>query len=82
MARTPKTERQRAEEAIDVARRKVERLVKAENHQAELLERTRHELDDARRLLEYRSQHPALPTENRRLNPGGVITTTKETTTP
>lgn len=82
MARQQKTERERAEEALAVAQRKVERLVKAEKHQAELLELTRRELDDARRLLEYRSSHPALPPENRRLNPGGVGTTPKETTTP
>lgn len=60
MARQQKTERQRAAEALDVARRKVERLVKAEKHQAELLDLTRRELDEARRLLEYRTAHPAL----------------------
>lgn len=82
MARQQKTERQRAEEALDVAHRKVDRLEQAEKHQATLLDLTRRELDDARRLLEYRSTHPALPTENRRPNPGGVVTTPKETTTP
>lgn len=74
MARQTKTERQRAEDALAVARRKVDRLVKAEKHQAELLELTRRELGDARRLLEYRASHPALPQQN--------PTNRQETTTP
>lgn len=60
MARQQKSERQRAEEALAVARRKVRRLETAEKHQTELLELTRRELADARRLLTYRSEHPAL----------------------
>lgn len=74
MARQQKTERQRAEEARDIAQRKVTRLVQAEKHQAALLDMTRRELDDARLLLEYRSSHPALPST--------TPTTTKENTTP
>lgn len=75
MARKQKTERQRAEEALAVAQRKVDRLVKAEQHQASLLDMTRAELADERRILAYRAQHPALPQKS---DP----TTQKETTTP
>lgn len=66
MTRQIKTEQQRAVEAHAAARRKVERLVKAEAHQASLLDLTRRELDDARRLLEYRTNHPALQNPNQK----------------
>jgi hypothetical protein len=82
MARQQKTERQRAEEALAVAHRKVERLVAAEKHQAELLDLTRTELDDARRLLQYRQQHPALPRDSSTATASSITTTPKETTTP
>lgn len=74
MTRQQKTEKQRAEEAHAVAIRKVKRLVQAEAHQAGLLEITRRELDEARRLLEYRAAHPALQST--------TPTTTEETTRP
>jgi len=81
MARRQKTERERAEEALAVAQRRVERLVGAEKHQAELLALTRRELDEARRLLQYRQQHPALPRDSSTAS-ASSITTSKETTTP
>lgn len=69
MARQQKTERQRAEEALEVAHRKVNRLAKAEKHQTELLDLTRAELDEARRIQKYRAQHPALQDPTTEENP-------------
>lgn len=59
-ARRTKTARERAEEALGVEQRKVDRLQKAVNHQSSLLAQYRAELSEARRLLAYAESHPAL----------------------
>lgn len=63
MARQTKTERQRAEEALAVARRKVDRLTKDRDRLEGDLRKVKAELRDAARLAEYRAQHPALPAQ-------------------
>lgn len=60
MARQQKTERQRAEEALEVAIRKRNRLLIQKKDATELHERITRELDEAQDLVEYRAQHPAL----------------------
>lgn len=66
MARQTKTERQRAEEALGVARRKVEHLTKKRDRLEADLKAVKDELRLAQNIRDYRAQNPALPTGDRR----------------
>jgi hypothetical protein len=79
MARQTKTERQRAEDALGVAQRKVDRLIEESKKLGGQLAKVDRDLDDAKKLLAYRRQHPALPSTT---TTGSTATTQKETTTP
>lgn len=74
MARQTKTERQRAQEALGVAQRQVDRLRKEEKRLRTQTDAVTEALREARQLLEYRAQHPALQST--------TPTTTEETTRP
>ncbi|SFI85912.1 hypothetical protein [Nocardioides psychrotolerans] len=62
MTRQSKTPHQRAEEALGVAQRRVERIDQALAHQRSLLATYEADLADAQARLDYARQDPALPT--------------------
>lgn len=61
MTRQHKTEQQRAEEALAVVDRKIERLRKDVARLDRKHRDTKRDLADAEKLRAYRASHPALP---------------------
>lgn len=60
MTRQTKTPRQRAEETLGVAQRRVDRLTAAVEHQRAVLQVYETELDEAKARLDYARRDPAL----------------------
>lgn len=65
MTRTSKTPKQRAQEALGVAQRRVERITQALNHQRSLVATYEADLADAQARLDYARQDPALTTTSK-----------------
>lgn len=70
-ARQRKTPRQRAEEALAVAKRKRDRLLKQVATQEAELAAAKSDLAEAERRLTYAQQDPALPTAGQPTTPQG-----------
>lgn len=67
MTRQTKTPRQRAEETLGIARRRVDRLTKQVKNTQDELEALEYDLDQAQQRLTYAQQDPALTN-----TPGGT----------
>lgn len=69
MSRQQKTPRQRAEEALAVAQRRVERLTTQRDKAQSALSAVATELDEAKARLDYARKDPALPRTTDPLDP-------------